>query len=123
MWYFWTTFVLIWATFYSHIWSHWGEPQVCRTFTLFAFNQGARVEGLYLPNFKTKLVIALYTLSLLFCKLMNTTAYHLGRYEPSSPISCHTCQFNTTMDSALGYSRFALCSYVPVDLNALGLNA
>ena len=35
-----------------------------------------------------KLVIALYTLSLLFCKFINTTAYHLGRYKPSSPVSC-----------------------------------
>ena len=45
-------------------------------------------ECSYLPN----LVIALYTLSLLFCKFINTTAYHLGRYEPSSPISCHAPQ-------------------------------
>ena len=42
-------------------------------------------EGLYLPNCETNLVIALYTPSLLFCKFINTTAYHLGRYEPSSP--------------------------------------
>ena len=42
-------------------------------------------EGLHLPNCQTNLVIALYTLSLLFCKFINTTAYHLGRYEPSSP--------------------------------------
>ena len=46
-------------------------------------------EGLYLPNCQTILVIASCTLSLLFCKFTNTTAYHLGRYEPSSPISCH----------------------------------
>ena len=26
-----------------------------------------------------------YTLSLLFCKFINTTAYHTGRFEPSSP--------------------------------------
>ena len=45
-------------------------------------------EGSYLPNCQTNLVIALYTLSLLFCKFINTKAYHLGRYEPSSPISC-----------------------------------
>ena len=37
-------------------------------------------EGSYLPNCQTNLVIALYTLSLLFGKLINTTAYHLGRY-------------------------------------------
>ena len=52
-----------------------------------------RGEGSYLPNCKTNLVIALYTLPLLFCKLLNTTAYHLGRYEPSSLLSsriiCH----------------------------------
>ena len=28
----------------------------------------------------------LLPLSLLFCKFINTTAYHLGRYEPSSPV-------------------------------------
>ena len=43
-------------------------------------------EGSYLPNHQTNLVIALCTLSLLFCKFINTTAYHLGRYKPSSPI-------------------------------------
>ena len=42
----------------------------------------------YLPNCQTNLVIALYTLSLLFCKFINTTAYHLGRFKPSSPVSC-----------------------------------
>ena len=44
-------------------------------------------EGFYLPNYQTNLGIALYTLSLLFCNLINTTAYHLGRYKPSSLIS------------------------------------
>ena len=38
------------------------------------------------------LVIALDALSLLFCIFINTTAYHLGRYEPSSPISCRAPQ-------------------------------
>ena len=42
-------------------------------------------EGLYLPNYQTYLVIALDALSLLFCIFINTTAYHLGRYEPSPP--------------------------------------
>ena len=45
-------------------------------------------EGLYLPNCQTNLVIDLYTLSLLFCKFIYTTAHHLGRYKPSSPVSC-----------------------------------
>ena len=45
-------------------------------------------EGLYLPNCETNFVIALYTLSLLFFKFINTTAYHLGIYKPSSPLSC-----------------------------------
>ena len=49
-------------------------------------------EGLYLPNCETNFVIALYTLSLLFSKLINTTAYHLGRYEPSSPVRCRAPQ-------------------------------
>ena len=39
-------------------------------------------EGLYLPNCQTTLVIALDALFLIFCNFMNTTAYHLGRYEP-----------------------------------------
>ena len=46
-------------------------------------------KGLYLPNCQTNLVIDLDALSLLFCIFMNTTAYHLGRDEPSSPVSCH----------------------------------
>ena len=45
-------------------------------------------EGSYLPNRLTTLVIALDALFLLFCIFINTTAYHLGRYEPSSPVSC-----------------------------------
>ena len=46
-------------------------------------------EGLNLPNCQTNLVIALNTLFLLFYKFINITAYHLGRYEPSFPVSCH----------------------------------
>ena len=45
-------------------------------------------EVLYLPNCQTNLVIALHAPSLLFWHFINTTAYHLGRYEPSSPVSC-----------------------------------
>ena len=45
---------------------------------------------MYLPNCQTTLVIALDALFLLFCIFINTTAYHLGRYEPSSPVSCCT---------------------------------
>ena len=41
-----------------------------------------------LPNCQTNLVIALHAPSLLLCHFINTTAYHLGRYEPSSPVSC-----------------------------------
>ena len=44
-----------------------------------------RLVSAQLCNCETNLVIALYTPSLLFCKFINTTAYHLGRYEPSSP--------------------------------------
>ena len=43
-------------------------------------------EGSYLPNCQTNLVIALHALFLLFCIFINTTAYHLGRYKPSSPV-------------------------------------
>ena len=44
-------------------------------------------DGSYLPNCQTNLVIALHALSLLFWHFINTTAYHLGWYEPSSPCS------------------------------------
>ena len=42
-------------------------------------------KGSYLPNCQTTLVIALDALFLLFFIFINTTAYHLGRYEPSPP--------------------------------------
>ena len=42
-------------------------------------------EGLYLHNCQTTLVIALDALFLLFSIFINTTAYHLDRYEPSPP--------------------------------------
>ena len=45
-------------------------------------------EGSYLPNCQTNLVIAHDALSLLFRIFINTTAYHLGRYRYSHPISC-----------------------------------
>ena len=41
-------------------------------------------EGSYLPNCITNGVIAHYIPSLLNCKFINTTAYHLGRYERST---------------------------------------
>ena len=47
------------------------------------FKEGG--EGSNLPNCQTNLVIALHTLSLLFCKFVNTTGYHLDRYEPTPP--------------------------------------
>ena len=46
-------------------------------------------EGSNLLNCQTNLAIAVDALSLLFCIFVNTTAYHLGRYEPSSPVSSH----------------------------------
>ena len=45
-------------------------------------------EGSYLPNCNSNLVITLHELSLLFCNFINTSAYRLGRYEPSCTISC-----------------------------------
>ena len=42
-------------------------------------------EGSYLPNCQTPLVIVIETMSLLFCIFINTTDYHLGRYEHSPP--------------------------------------
>ena len=58
-------------------------------------------EGSYLPNCQTNLVIAIYTLSQLFCKFINTTAYHLGRYEPSPPSTkeLHGCTNLNGMNS------------------------
>ena len=47
-------------------------------------------EGLYMPNCQTNLVIAIHAPSLLFKHFINTTAYHLGRYKPSSPASFRT---------------------------------
>ena len=41
------------------------------------------------------LVIALYTLSLLFCKFINTTPYQYVRYEPSSPVNYHAPRMGT----------------------------
>ena len=40
--------------------------------------------GWYLPNCKTNLVIVHNALPLVFWHFVNTTAYHLCRYEPSS---------------------------------------
>ena len=50
-------------------------------------------EGSYLPNCKTNLVIFLHALYQLFWHFKNTTAHHLGRYEPSSPCAkeLHDC--------------------------------
>ena len=47
-------------------------------------------EVLYLPNCQTNLVIALYTLSLLFCKFVNTvgpvlTEFRIGRMAFGQP--------------------------------------
>ena len=50
-------------------------------------------EGSHLPNCQTNLVIALDALSLLFCIFINTTAYHLGIYDPSSSVSCGAPRF------------------------------
>ena len=36
----------------------------------------------------------IHSLSLLFCKFINTTAYHLGRQEPSSLVSCRAPHSN-----------------------------
>ena len=54
-------------------------------------------EGLYLPNCQTNLVIALCALPLLFCKFINTTAYHLGRYKLLSPIGCRAPRLSHTV--------------------------
>ena len=59
------------------------EPSSPFTKELTAMELGG--EESYLQNCQTTLVIALDTLSLLFCIFINTTAYHLGRYEPSPP--------------------------------------
>ena len=45
-------------------------------------------EGSYLPNCQTNLFIGFYTVSLLFCKFIKTTAHYLGRYEPLSHVRC-----------------------------------
>ena len=61
---------------------------LCNDGVSYTFAWSSLVEGgkgSYLPNCQTTLVIALDALSLLFCIFINTTAYHLGRYEPSPP--------------------------------------
>ena len=68
-------------------------------------------EGSFLPNCQTNLVIALYTLSLLFCKFINTTAYHLGRIKPSSPVSCHATFLLSEGCTLTLYDKFGLCFY------------
>ena len=45
----------------------------------------------------------LYTVSI-FCKLINTTAYYLGRYEPSSPVSCHAPRCSTSFIQSLNHT-------------------
>ena len=54
-----------------------------------SLNQGVQQltgdEGLYMPNCQTIFVVVLHALSLLLCHFINTTAYHLDRYEPSCP--------------------------------------
>ena len=59
-------------------------------------------EGSYLPNCQTNLVIALDALSHLYCIFINRTAYHLGRYEPSSPISCRALRKRSQYTCAQG---------------------
>ena len=59
-------------------------------------------EGSYLPNCQTNLVITLHVLSWHF---INTTAYHLGRYEPSSPVSCRAPHLNRRLFKELACSR------------------
>jgi len=67
-------------------------------------------EGSYLPNCQTNLVIALYTLSLMFCKFINTTALHLGRYEPKSSLD----KWFSHSTSKIGMLRHALgCENMP----------
>ena len=45
------------------------------------------VEGSYLPNCQTTLVIVLDALSLLFCIFINTTAYHLANTSLHLPLA------------------------------------
>ena len=47
--------------------------------------QPAKYGGSYLPSCKTNFVIVLLAQTILFSHFINTTAYLLGRWEPSSP--------------------------------------
>ena len=58
-------------------------------------------EVSYLPNCQTNLVIALHAPSLLFWHFINTTAYDLGRYMPSSPVKAHSHSPQRSADSAV----------------------
>ena len=50
----------------------------------------------FLPNCRLNLVIDFHALYLLYWHFTNTTAYHLGRYKPSSPssIELHDNRYN-----------------------------
>ena len=70
MWnHFWATFIDFWRFLCGH----------CGHRPWRSLAEGG--EDSCLPNCQTNLVIALYTLSQLFSKFINTTAYHLGRYD------------------------------------------
>ena len=69
-------------------------------------------EDSYLPDCQTNLVIALDALSLLFCIFINRTAYHLGRYKPSSPVSCRTPRINIILQVSM--HNFERCDWWPI---------
>ena len=72
--------------------------------------EGDEVSCLQVHNCPTNFVIALNTLSLMFCKFINTTAYHLGKYQPSSPISCRAPRPSSQIKEAWnGKCKCKLC--------------
>ena len=59
-------------------------------------------EGSYLSNCQTNLVIAFHTQSLLFRHFINSTAYRLGRYKPSSHDSSRAPRINRLINGSGG---------------------
>ena len=82
--------------FYSalHYYTNYGKKIWDRPWSSFVKED----EGLYLPNCQTHLVIALNAPYLLTWHFINTTAYPLDRYEPSSPVSWCALQIGSSID-------------------------
>ena len=81
--------------------------------------QGARQltgdESLYLTKCLTNLVIALHSLSLLFCNFINTTAYHLDSLHLHGQINTSSVtRFGDLMDFGQLFKAFGNNEFAPI---------